>query len=107
MTPVEHLTLDFGSGHDLRVVGSWDEALRWVPCSAPSLLETVSLSLCPSSLTFSLSLSQINNLIFFRFLFIHERHREKGRDIGRGRSRLHARSLMWGLILALQDHTLS
>ena len=32
---------------------------------------------------------------FFRFyLFIHERHRERGRDIGRERSRLHAGSLM-------------
>ena len=49
-------------------------------------------------------------------LFIHERHRERerereretgrdtGRDTGRGRSRLHAGSLMWDLILGLQDH---
>ena len=32
--------------------------------------------------------------------------REKGRDIGRGRSRLHARSPMWDLIPGLQDHAL-
>ena len=35
---------------------------------------------------------------FFKILFIHERHREKGIDIGRGRNRLPARSLMWDSI---------
>ena len=30
----------------------------------------------------------------------------RGRDIGRGRSRLHAGSPMWDSILGLQDHTL-
>ena len=40
-------------------------------------------------------------------LFIHERDREWGRDTGRGRSRLHAGSLMWDSILELQDHVLS
>ena len=39
---------------------------------------------------------------FFKRLFIHERHK----DIGRGRSRLHAGSQMWDLILGLQDHAL-
>ena len=41
-------------------------------------------------------------------LFIHERHteRERGRDIGRERSRLHAGSLMWDSILGLQDYAL-
>ena len=29
-----------------------------------------------------------------------------GRDTGRGRSRLHARSWMWDSILGLHDHTL-
>ena len=44
-------------------------------------------------------------LFFKRFyLFIHERHRERGRDIGRGRSRLHAGSPMWDSIPGLQDH---
>ena len=33
--------------------------------------------------------------------------RERGRDTGRGRSRLHAGSPMWDLILELQDHALS
>ena len=40
------------------------------------------------------------NIFFKRFYsFIHERHTERGRDIGRGRrSRLHAESLMWDSI---------
>ena len=33
-----------------------------------------------------------------------ERERERGRDTGGGRSRLHARSLMWDSIPGLQDH---
>ena len=44
---------------------------------------------------------------FLRFyLFIHERHTHRGRDTGRGRSRLHAGSPMWDLIPGLQDHAL-
>ena len=44
---------------------------------------------------------------FLRFyLFIHERHREKGRDIGRGRSRLPVGSLMQDLIPERGDHDL-
>ena len=35
---------------------------------------------------------------FFKILFIHERHTERGRDIGRGSSRLLTGSLMWDLI---------
>ena len=31
---------------------------------------------------------------------------ERGRDTGRGRSRLHAGSPMWDLIPGLQDHAL-
>ena len=59
--PVECPTLGFGSGHDPRVVAlSPSQALHW----AWSLLEILSLSLCPSSplanaLSLSLSLSQI------------------------------------------------
>ena len=41
------------------------------------------------------SFSNCSFFFFKRFyLFIHERHRERGRDIGRGRSRLPARTLM-------------
>ena len=47
-------------------------------------------------------------------MFIHDRQRERerereregGRDTGRGRSRLHAGSLMWDSIPGLQDHAL-
>ena len=34
---------------------------------------------------------------FFKILFIHKRHTERGRDVGIERSRLHAGSLTWGL----------
>ena len=40
------------------------------------------------------------------YLFIHKRHRERGRDTGRGRSRLHAGSLIWDSIPSLQDQAL-
>ena len=42
------------------------------------------------------------------YLFIHERHkhRERGRDTGRGRSRLHTGSPKLDSIPGLQDHTL-
>ena len=48
-------------------------------------------------------------LSFFKrfYLFIHERHTERGRDIGRGRSRLHTGSQMWDSILGFRDHALS
>ena len=37
---------------------------------------------------------------------MRDTQRERGRDTGRGRSRLHAGSLTWDSILGLQDHTL-
>ena len=43
---------------------------------------------CPSRFT-------SYQLFFFKILFIHKRYRERGRDTGRGRSRLHAGSPMW------------
>ena len=50
-------------------------------------------------------------LFFKKKLFIRERHTEreaeKGRDTGRGRSRLSAGSLMQDLIPEPQDHDLS
>ena len=46
--------------------------------------------------------SSVSFFFFFNILFIHERHRKRGRVTGRGRrSRLQARSLMWDLILGL------
>ena len=37
--------------------------------------------------------------LFLKNLFIHERHRERGRDTARGRSRLPTWSLIWDSIL--------
>ena len=49
----------------------------------------------------------ILNFIFFNFyLFMIVTQRERGRDIGRGRSRLHAGSPMWDSIPGLQDRAL-
>uniref|UniRef100_A0A8C0MV96 Serine/threonine-protein kinase OSR1 n=1 Tax=Canis lupus familiaris TaxID=9615 RepID=A0A8C0MV96_CANLF len=60
------------------------------------------------SVTFKLVLFFFFFFFFLRFyLFIHERHRERGRDIGRERSRIHAGSPMWNSIPGLQDHALS
>ena len=41
------------------------------------------------------------------FIYSQERQRERGRDTGRGRSRLHAGSPMWDSILGLQDQALA
>ena len=43
----------------------------------------------------------------FIYLFMRDTEGERGRDTGRGRSRLHAGSLTWDLIPGLQDHYLS
>ena len=47
------------------------------------------------------------SFFFFLRLFIHERHTERRRDTGRGRSRLPAGSPMWDSILGPQGHALS
>ena len=49
-----------------------------------------------------------SKIFFFQILFIYSRETqiERGRDTGRGRSRLHAGSPMWDLIPGLQDHAL-
>ena len=46
---------------------------------------------------------------FFSFFFIYswKTQRKRGRDIGRGRSRLHAGSPMWDPVPGLRDHALS
>ena len=53
------------------------------------------------------SLTQSRIFFLKIYLFIHERHRERGRDIGRGRNRLLEGSPVWDSILVLWDHTLS
>ena len=46
----------------------------------------------------------LTTFFFFKILFIYswKTHTERGRDTGRGRSRLHARSWMWDSILRPQ-----
>ena len=52
-----------------------------------------------------------DNLCLFKKIFIYifmkDTHTHRGRDTGRGRSRLHAGSLIWDSIPGPQDHTLS
>ena len=62
---VKHLTLDFHSGHDLRVVRS---SPCWALCSVWNLLVPLSL-LLPPDLTFSLSLLIINYLLINKICF--------------------------------------
>ena len=45
--------------------------------------------------------------LFLRFFYFFMRDIERGRDIGRGRSRLPAGNLMWNLIPGPQDHNLN
>ena len=52
-------------------------------------------------------LSSLLFFFIFMILFIlFMRNTERGRDTGRGRSRLHAGSPTWDLIPGLQDHAL-
>ena len=51
----------------------------------------------------------MRSLFFFKdfiYLFMIDSQRERGRDTGRGRSRLHAGSPTWDSIPGLQDHAL-
>ena len=43
----------------------------------------------------------------FKTLFMRDTQRERGRDIGRGRSRVPVRSLIWDWIPGSQDHVMS
>ena len=70
------------------------------------------LQICQSDSVVNCLVPRLNNssevlfLILKKYLFIHKRHteRNRGRDTGRGRSRLHAGILMWNSIPGLQDH---
>ena len=58
----------------------------------------------------SVSLWKAMTFLFFHdfiYLFMRDTHRERGRDIGRRRKRLHAGSATGDSIPGLQDHTLS
>ena len=49
----------------------------------------------------------LKGVCLFKISFIHERHKERGRDIGRGRSRLPAGNPIQDWIPGPWDHTLS
>ena len=52
--------------------------------------------------------NRLGFILFYKILFIYSwETQKKGRDIGRGRSRLLAGNPMWDSIPELQDHTLS
>ena len=81
-------------------------ALRWYIFLESKTIFLIWYNLCEQLLKSGFSFI----LYFFKrfYLFMHERHREKGRDTGRERgSTLHAGSLMWDSIPGLQDHALS
>ena len=81
---LKHLTIDFSSGHNVRVVTGGN---GWTPTPYPT----------PPIIFF-----------FKDFLYLFMRHTERGRDTGRGRSRLLAESLMLrDLIPGPWDHDLS
>ena len=52
-------------------------------------------------------LNVIHSGLFFKVLFIHERHTETGRDIGRGRTRIPVGSPMQGSVPGPWDHNMS
>ena len=81
-----------------QVVGSSPESGSTL--SVESVWDSLSLLLCCPIPSLSLSLLKISSI------YSWETHRERGRDTGRGRSRLHAGILMWDLIPGLQDHAL-
>ena len=51
-----------------------------------------------------LSFHFLKGIFFFFLIFIHERHTERSRDIGRGRSRLPVGRLMWDSLPGSWDH---
>ena len=45
-----------------------------------------------------------SKLFVFNFIYLFMRDTERGREVGRGRSRLHAESLLWDSIPGPRDH---
>ena len=82
---------------------------KWLQRSRRSVLarSTYQKEGIRDSLVISVSFIFFIFYLFFKdFIYLFMRERERGRDTGRGRSRLHAGSLMWDLILGIQDHAL-
>ena len=77
-------------------------------CLPWSTLNSPLVSPCFLPLILPLLFSFSNQDFFLRFyLFIHERHTERGRNIGRERSRIPTGSLMQDLIPGTWDHVLN
>ena len=88
--------------HDL----NWSQTLNHGATQAPQALNFLNEYKTCSGFTRNFLPSF--RFFFLRFyLFIHERHTERSRDIGRGRSRLPTGSLMQDSIPGAWDHTLS
>ena len=77
---------------------------RHIRCILSKLLGT---SWCPSYQVNPWSKPIPPPFFWIFYLFMRDIERERGREMGRGRSRLHSGSPMWNLILKLQDHALS
>ena len=76
-----------------------------VPCSVTGICYSLCLADSSPDPYVSGSFLSLRLFFFLRFyLFIHERHRERGRDVGRGRSRLPTGTLMQDSIPGPQDH---
>ena len=84
------------------------EKLKDIPCSGIGGLSLVKMSaLSRFTYRFRTNSESPATFFFFKILFIHERHTETDRDIGRGRNRLRAGNLMQDSIPGARDHTLS
>ena len=80
---------------------------KQAPCKEPDMgLDPGTPGSCPGLKASAQPLSRPGIPRFY--LFIHETHKEseRGRDTGRGRSRLHGESPMQDSIPGLQDHAL-
>ena len=87
------------SGNGVKYTGGHPHCYRWID-----------MALVPSEMELFLTIMKTNLVLFFwkrLYLFIHERHKERGRDIGRERSRLPPGSLMRDSIPGPQNHNLS
>ena len=81
--------------------GNWLKEVKWLD-------EGHKVYFLPNSGLVSFSFSFFKKILFIYSWDTHTHthtHTHRGRDTGRERSRLHAGSPMWDLILGLQDHT--
>ena len=95
-------------------IGNCNEGAFWGPRNVLVLDLSPKLNCTYISLIYVCYISPYNIYFFifyfifkdFIYLFMRDAHRKRGRDTGRGRSRLHAGSPTWDLILGLQDQAL-